>query len=73
MYLGVASWLDFCHPVSMYIRQTKTRNSTTGEAYCTFRLVASERIGTKVRQHTLLNLGRNFSLPKEQWPPPVSG
>lgn len=52
----------------MYIRQTKTRNSTTGEAYCTFRLVASERIGTKVRQHTLLNLGRNFSLPKEQWP-----
>jgi transposase len=52
----------------MYIRQTKTRNSTTGEAYCTFRLVASERIGAKVRQHTLLNLGRNFSLPKEQWP-----
>jgi transposase len=52
----------------MYIRQTKTRNSTTGEAYCTFRLVASERIGTKVRQRTLLNLGRNFSLPKEQWP-----
>jgi transposase len=52
----------------MYIRQTKTRNSTTGEAYSTFRLVASERIGTKVRQHTLLNLGRNFSLPKEQWP-----
>ena len=52
----------------MYIRQTKTRNSTTGEAYCTFRLVASERIGSKVRQRTLLNLGRNFSLPKEQWP-----
>lgn len=52
----------------MYIRQTKTRNSTTGEAYCTFRLVASERIGAKVRQRTLLNLGRNFSLPKEQWP-----
>lgn len=40
----------------------------TGEAYCTFRLVASQRIGSKVRQRTLLNLGRNFSLPKEQWP-----
>ena len=52
----------------MYIRQTKTRNSATGEAYCTFRLVASERTGTKVRQRTLLNLGKNFSLPKEQWP-----
>jgi len=52
----------------MYIRQTKTSNATTGEAYTTFRLVASERIGTKVLQRTLLNLGRNFSLPKEQWP-----
>lgn len=52
----------------MYIRQTRTSNSTTGEAYTTFRLVASERIGAKVRQRTLLNLGRNFSLPKEQWP-----
>ena len=52
----------------MYIRQTKTRSSKTGEDYYTFRLVASERVGTKVRQRTLLNLGRNFSLPKEQWP-----
>jgi transposase len=52
----------------MYIRQTKTRSSKTGEDYYTFRLVASERVGTKVRQRTLLNLGKNFSLPKEQWP-----
>ena len=52
----------------MYIRQTKTRSSKTGEDYTTFRLVASERVGTKVRQRTLLNLGKNFSLPKEQWP-----
>ncbi len=52
----------------MFIRQTKTSNSTSGEAYLTFRLVASERIGGKVRQQTLLNLGRNFSLPREQWP-----
>ena len=52
----------------MYIRQTKTRSAKTGEDYFTFRLVASERIGAKVRQRTLLNLGRNFSLPKERWP-----
>lgn len=52
----------------MFIRQTKTSNATSGEAYVTFRLVASERIGGKVRQQTLLNLGRNFSLPREQWP-----
>lgn len=52
----------------MFIRQTKTSNSVTGEAYTTFRLVASERIGGKVRQQTLLNLGKNFDLPKEDWP-----
>ena len=52
----------------MYIRQTKTSNAITGEAYFTFRLVASKRIGGKVRQQTLLNLGRNFSLAREDWP-----
>lgn len=53
----------------MFIRQTKTNSAATGEAYTSFRLVASERIGTKVRQRTLLNLGASFSLPKEQWRP----
>lgn len=52
----------------MFIRQTKTRNSTTGESYNTFRLVASERVGKQVRQRTLLNLGRQFSLAKDEWP-----
>jgi hypothetical protein len=52
----------------MYIRQTRTSGATSGEAYFTFRLVASKRIGGKVRQQTLLNLGRTFSLPREQWP-----
>lgn len=51
----------------MFIRQTKTRRSVSGEDYTTFRLVVSERVGAKVRQRTLLNLGSNFSLPKEQW------
>jgi transposase len=52
----------------MFIRQTKTSTSMAGEAYYTFRLVASKRIADKVRQKTLLNLGRNFSLSREQWP-----
>jgi len=52
----------------MFIRQTKTSSASSGEPYFTFRLVASERIACKVRQRTLLNLGRNFSLSREQWP-----
>lgn len=52
----------------MFIRQTKTSNAASGEAYFTFRLVASERIEGKVRQRTLLNLGSSFSLAREHWP-----
>jgi transposase len=52
----------------MFIRQTKTRNSTTGESYTTFRLVASERVDKQVRQRTLLNLGRGFTLARDEWP-----
>jgi len=52
----------------MYIRRTRTRNTTTGEGYYTHRLVSSERIGGKVRQRTLLNLGRHFDVPQEYWP-----
>ena len=50
----------------MFIRRTKTR-SAQGHDYFTFRLVESVRIGDKVRQRTLLNLGSDFSLPKSQW------
>lgn len=53
---------------AMYIRQTKTCNSATGESYFTYRLVASARIGKQVRQSTKLNLGRHFPLPKAEWP-----
>jgi hypothetical protein len=42
----------------MFIRTTPTRNSTTGETYITHRLVETRRVGGKVRQVTLLNLGR---------------
>jgi transposase len=52
----------------MYIRRTQTRNSATGERYHTHRLVRSTRVGGKVRQITLLNLGRHFAVPPAEWP-----
>jgi len=52
----------------MFIRQTRTNNKATGEGYFTFRLVRGERIGGKVRQITVLNLGRNFAIKREDWP-----
>ena len=52
----------------MFIRRTKTRTVGTQDHYFTFRLVKSVRIGDKVRQRTLLNLGAHFDLPPAQWP-----
>jgi transposase len=52
----------------MYIRRTQTRNTATGERYFTHRLVRSERQGGKVRQVTLLNLGRHFPVAQAHWP-----
>jgi len=52
----------------MFIRQTRTNNTATGEAYFTYRLVRGERIGGRVRQITLLNLGRNFPIKQDDWP-----
>ncbi len=52
----------------MFIRQTQTRSNNTGGSYFTYRLVESRRVGRKVGQHTLLNLGTNFDLPREVWP-----
>ena len=52
----------------MFVRRTQTRSTANGEPYFTHRLVCSERIGSRVRQRTLLNLGRHFSLPQSAWP-----
>jgi hypothetical protein len=52
----------------MFIRQTRTGNKATGESYVTYRLVRTERIGGKVRQITVLNLGRHFPIKQEDWP-----
>jgi hypothetical protein len=51
----------------MYIRQTHTNNSSMGERYYTFRLVASQRVNGKPRQMTLLNLGRHFAVDQDLW------
>ena len=56
----------------MYIRRTTIKSRKDGGQYYTYRLVRSERVGKKVHQRTLLNLGTNFSLPREQWPELVS-
>ena len=51
----------------MYIRRTHTNNSSTGERYYTYRLVANQRVDGKPRQMTLLNLGRHFSVDQDLW------
>ena len=50
----------------MFIRRTRTRS--IDDSYFTFRLVRSERTGSKVRQRTLLNLGRHFEVAQHDWP-----
>ena len=53
----------------MYIRRTTINSRRTGEPYYTYRLVESVRNDGGVRQRTLLNLGRHFDIPREQWAP----
>lgn len=52
----------------MFVRRTPTRNRASGESYYTYRLVRTERVGGKVRQATLLNLGRHFRVAQQDWP-----
>ena len=52
----------------MFIRRTQTRRAKDGSTYTTCRLVRSERHGGKVRQRTLLNLGRHFEIEPDRWP-----
>ena len=52
----------------MYIRKTKIKNSKQGEAYYTYRMVESIREGEKVKQKTLLNLGKHFDIAPSHWP-----
>ena len=52
----------------MFVRRTQTRRAEDGQSYFSHRLVHSERVGSTVRQRTLLNLGRHFDIPQAQWP-----
>ena len=56
----------------MSVRQTRTNNKITGEGYFSLRLVRSERIGGRVRQVTILKLGRNFAVKQDDCPVPCS-
>jgi transposase len=52
----------------MYIRRTKTKTTDQGGASFTYRIVESVRVGTQVKQRTLLNLGKDFAIDPAQWP-----
>ncbi len=51
----------------MFIRRTAIKSRPSGEPYYTHRLVETERVNAQVKQHILLNLGRHFDVPKNQW------
>ena len=51
----------------MFIRKTSHINNKNGQQYFTYKLVESVRTQRGPRQRTLLNIGKDFSLPKEQW------
>jgi transposase len=51
----------------MFIRQTTIKSRKRGEPYTTYRLVESERVKGRMKQRILLNLGRHFEIPKQEW------
>jgi transposase len=65
--LGIDIPCILCHATGMFIRCTTTRSKQSGDTYQTYRLVENERIQGKIKQRTLLNLGRHFDVPKSQW------
>jgi len=50
----------------MYIRRTKTKQRIKAGASFTYRIVESVRVGTQVKQRTLLNLGKDFAIEPAQ-------
>jgi transposase len=51
----------------MFIRKTTHTDNKNGQKYHTYKLVESIRTARGPRQRTVLNLGKDFSLPKEKW------
>ena len=64
----MTSFRELADHSGVFIRRTQTRRAKDGSAYTTHRLVRSERRGGKVRQRTLLNLGRHFEIEPDAWP-----
>lgn len=53
----------------MFIRKTKIKSKQGDEGgYYSYRIVESERVGDKVQQRTLLNLGKHFDIEPAHWP-----
>lgn len=50
--------------MGMFIRRTQTRTTERGEHYYSYRLVDTFRVADRVRQRTLLNLGRAVEAPR---------
>ena len=51
----------------MFIRRTMIKSRKNGEPYTTYRLVESERVKGRMKQRILLNLGRHFEIPRQEW------
>ncbi len=52
----------------MYIRKTKVKTGQDGTSYHSYRLVQSTRVDGKVKQRTIINLGKHFDVAPEHWP-----
>ena len=48
----------------MFFRRTKAANGPDRKSYYTYRLVENQRMATKIRQKTVLNLGANWDVPQ---------
>lgn len=51
----------------MFIRRTTTNSKKTEQVYYTYRLVEGVRVGSAVKQTTLLNLGSHFDIAQAHW------
>ena len=51
----------------MFIRRTATNSKKTEQVYYTYRLVEGVRVGSVVKQTTLLNLGSHFDIAQAHW------
>jgi len=48
--------------LGVFIRRTATNSKKTEQVYYTYRLVEGVRVGSVVKQNTLLNLGSHFDI-----------